>query len=74
VVEKKAEDAKTQKGKMITNENDENILVNFDLYRRYFGAYYGPLFFFTLLASMGVAISARISNDYLLGKWVSSED
>lgn len=74
MVEKKAEDVKTQKGKMITNENDENILVNFDLYKRYFGTYYGPLFFFCMLVSMGVAISCRISNDYLIGAWVSSDD
>lgn len=63
------------KGKITTDEDDEQILVNFQTYREYFMDYFGGWsFIFLSNFSMIAYIVAKLFSDYLMGNWANDPD
>ena len=60
-------------GKMMVNENEEDIDIGWECYKKFFMNYYGGLkFFFFSQFTMIMFLSGLISGDYLIGVWVES--
>lgn len=58
------------KGKIISDENDEIIKIDFNCYKRYFMNYYGGWTFIILSQlSMIFFIVSKLANDYMIGAW-----
>ena len=59
---------------MISDENDEEITVNFKSYVHYFTHYYGGLPFMLMFNISMIAWSfCKIGGDYYIGRWFQSE-
>jgi ATP-binding cassette subfamily C (CFTR/MRP) protein 1 len=57
-------------GKMMSNENDEVIQVNFSTYYRYFIEYYGGWrFVFTSQIAMLLFLTSQFLENYIVGSW-----
>lgn len=57
-------------GKMMSNENDEVIQVNFGTYKRYFLEYYGGWrFVFTSQLAMILFLTSQFMENYIVGAW-----
>ena len=65
-IEKK-DKAKKKKGQMTTDENDEEIKITYQVYKDYFGKYYGISFFIVALLTMCTVMGGRIGSDYVVG-------
>lgn len=62
-------------GKIIEDENDEEIIVTFDIYRKYFMGYYGGCVFL-FLSQLGSIffLATLLINNYIIGEWSRSTD
>lgn len=60
------------KGKIITNENEDVVTVGFATYWHYFSKYYGFWFFVTLSLVMAMLLCSRVGFDYMIGLWANS--
>lgn len=59
-----------RKGKIISDENDELIKIDFKSYKRYFMNYYGGWSFIILSQlAMTLFIVSKLANDYMMGAW-----
>jgi hypothetical protein len=66
---------KKKKGKMIKDENDEDIDIKYDTYKNYFGKYYGGLPFLIITnISMVFYCFSSIGCDYIIGQWTNTPD
>ena len=68
------DDKQKKQGKIITDENEENIQISFSTYKKFFGRYYGFSFFFCSQSAMFLFIFSRIANDYIIGTWAHDEN
>ena len=64
---------KEKKGKIITDENEENIQISFGTYKRWFSRYYGLSFLICTQLAMLLFASSRIASDYTIGYWAHNE-
>mmetsp|Transcript_31687 Transcript_31687/g.48511 ORF Transcript_31687/g.48511 Transcript_31687/m.48511 type:complete len:109 (-) Transcript_31687:1618-1944(-) len=69
----KEEVKREEKGKIISNENEESNQVGWAIYRKYFFGYYGPGFFACLLVILTVLLGSRLTLDYLIGQWANED-
>ena len=72
--EKEDETKKKEKGKIMTDENEENIRINFATWRRFYTTYYGYVFYLALIFTCSLMIISKAANDYIIGHWALSED
>jgi hypothetical protein len=70
-----APEKEDQKGKIIEDENEEEISVTYSSYREYFMGYYGG-YAFLFLSQLGsvVFLATLLANNYIIGEWSRSTD
>jgi hypothetical protein len=59
------------KGKLMTDENDENIKINFKSYKILFCNYYGFTFVFFSQIFLIIIMISKFANDYYIGLWAT---
>jgi len=59
------------KGKLMTDENDENIKINFKSYKILFCKYYGFTFIFFSQIFLIIIMISKFANDYYIGLWAT---
>ena len=63
------------KGKIMSNEQDEDIIKTSKTYANFFGPYYGGWWFFIKAQIVMILFSAcKMGGDYLIGNWSQSTD
>lgn len=66
---------KKEKGKMIKDENDEQVKVTFQTYKDYIGGYFGGCsMIFVSNLSMILFTAFALGADYVIGDWTSQKD
>ena len=72
---KRKNKAKERKGKIIDDENEENIQVTFSIYKQYFMNYFGG-WVYIFLSQLGCVffLVALLANNYVIGEWSHSTD
>lgn len=69
-----SEDTKKLKGRITTNENEEESRVTAQVYKRYLGYAGGFTQFILTNLTMSVFIVLKVSGDYIVGDWAISSD
>lgn len=66
---------KKEKGKMIKDENEENIKITSQVYKDYVGGYFGGCSMIVISnVSMILFTCFALSADYVIGDWTSQKD
>lgn len=60
---------KNKKGKMTTDENEEEVSAGFLASVSFFAKYFGPWWFIISQCGMALFITFRLANDYTMGHW-----
>lgn len=63
-----------QKGKIIADENEESINVNFGIYKQYFMNYMGGILYFLLFnVSLTIVLLTNYFNSFWIGEWTKRD-
>jgi hypothetical protein len=66
---KPSDEQRKNKGKIMTDENDEDIAVGIGIYWKLYYQYYGLSFIISSNLVMCAFVCSRLCNDYLVGNW-----
>ena len=66
---------KKNKGKLIKDENDEEIRTTLQTYKNYFGIYWGGAKFIVITCTfMMTYCFCSVAGDYVVGDWSNQKD
>ena len=69
-----SDEEKKKKGKITTNENDEEARVDFQVYKAYQSFQGGFKQIFVLQTTMILFMVFKVGGDYIVGSWAVAED